>query len=457
MRTRLASALALLALTVGGLVALVPQHTAVAADPTRYGEAQMPADSYPVRETWLYLEHWAGTIPERPIVQVDTEHANEKGFYFAVKNPTIPSNERQINWVFRPWGVDCDMTQYYNLVFNPWMNSYSCAADPDAFEAYVPGYQQKLAECQAAQGQPWKWTEAWNNWNCSNYNVSWDEIQIGWQGTQSTRCAPWETVAQCNDTSWNTKTATTWWVPQPDPCVGVRSDVNKFGTTAKGFRTTDADVNTDVPDCDGSALAPNCTSAQSASPACGGPIVPVTPDPTPTPTPTPTATPTPQPDSHTETATVTVSHPVTSTATVTESTTAKVKRKKVTVSVTRKVDGRRVTKSASRTIRTRGAGSAEVTRTHTDHYSGTGTASCTRPSQDEALACATAEAESLARTDAETRFSAVVSERALAFATAEARDRAKQAAREDARAQPVTRAMVRKAKRQARRVAISLF
>ncbi len=467
MRHRLFGLFTAALLAVAGMTTVLATQTAEASDPPRYGDAIMPSGFQPIPAQWMYMQRWLTGFPDKPILKVDTEHATAEGFYYAVRSGGIGS--RNVVWVYQRYGIGCDGEQAYNLVFNPWLNTYWCAEDPTFFEAYEPGYNQRTDACRAEQGQPWKSVRidgSGDCWNRELFQNSMIPLTIQ-HNTQSAYLAPWETEADLNDTSWNSLPALNFWVPEPDTCTGAPADSNR-----PARNPVEPVGNTNVPNCLGQDLAPNCTAATATDPACGGPIwpngaaspTPPTPTATPTqPTSTPTATPTQPttspstPGSVTSTQSVTDSFSVTGVATRTEQATVRLKRKTVRVSVTKTINGRQVTKTGEASIYVKRSAQATAEAMLTEQFSTTGTATCTLPTQQEADNCAIAEARENAAAIAADTYTSEMNSRAAAEASnkalAEARDRATTAAKNTV----ITKKMIRKAKRQARQRALAQF
>ncbi|WP_300641028.1 hypothetical protein [Nocardioides sp.] len=467
MRHRLIGLFTAALLAVAGMTAVLATQTAEASDPPRYGDAIMPSGFQPIPAQWMYLEFWMSRFPDKPILKVDTEHATSEGFYYAVRSGGVGS--RDVIWVYQRYGVGCDNEEYFNLVFNPWMNSYWCAEDGRAIQAVKPEYDQKTEVCRVEQGQPWKSARldgSWECWNRELYRNTSSALMIQ-HSTQSSHLAPWETGAELNDTSWNALPALNYWVPAPDGCTGVPTNGNRLN-----IDPAEPVGNTNVPNCLGQDLAPNCTAATATDPACGGPIwpngaaspTPPTPTATPTqPTTTPTATPTQPttspstPGSVTSTQSVTDSFSVTGVATRTEQATVRLKRKTVRVSVTKTINGRQVTKTGEASIYVKRSAQATAEAMLTEQFSSTGTATCTLPTQQEADNCALAAARENAAAIAADTYTSEMYSRAAAEASADALAEARSRATTAAQDTVITKKMIRKAKRQARQRALAQF
>jgi hypothetical protein len=238
--------------------------------------APAPADAsyYPLRDQATYTSIYNARFNN--IIHLDTEHATNDGFYFAIASASSGNGTRAMKWVHQPYGAKCS-DWLRDLVFNPFLNVYFCALNPDRAEAVVPGFTANSVACQGQSGRPWEIDNG--SGSCVGDNINIERRNISLAPNTLMGCAPWEDqslngsgVANCLYTSYSyiASPEADLYVPAPDACVGIPEGANAYQVS---YFTENAATN--VPNCTGAVNAPNCTSATTYHAACGG--VPLTP------------------------------------------------------------------------------------------------------------------------------------------------------------------------------------
>lgn len=348
---------------------------------------------------------------------VDTAHETAAGFYYAQAGHESQTG-RNFSWVYQPYGVRCLNDVTFDLVFNPWMNTYTCMFDAVAADGAFLGheYVNSTAACQQNGTKPWA-GGAVNEGTATCWNLGLLTAEQRWNAAPVSYhpCAPWETWP-CTNThySWENGGGAKPWVAQPDACTGVPANANAY---AAAYDADASPVGDPDASCTGAALAPNCTAAQSGLPACGGATennIPVGPLP---------AEGIPVGTDQTASATVSATGE-SQTVTATKYATA-TRTKSVTVSVTarRRAYGRVFTGvgHAQIVLASQESRSRTVTVT-TNGQERTATASCTAPTIEEATTCAhdKAHAAALALSNEATLESATSDATSIAAAEATA-------------------------------------
>jgi hypothetical protein len=226
------------------------------------------------------------------VLHVDTEHATPDGFWYAARgNISQHRGARSFTWNYQPFGMWCGYPSggLETLVFNPWLNRYTCEPDDTAMTSLDPDWASKTQACREQTGIPWTNYSGAVAGGCENWSALYKgyEASLKFEGGRGEICAPWEpqtapypsvSVKKSNvlcdqiHYTWESATPNSFWNPAPDSCAAVPADINMVAASAHpGLEELALRTGGDGT-CTGAAQAPNCAdlNANQSHPACTG-------------------------------------------------------------------------------------------------------------------------------------------------------------------------------------------
>lgn len=277
---RHASRLAVLALLVGMLAGtftvlgtIVAPNAAMAASGDGTVETGNPMAPTQADDTFTRIKDVSTYLGGHGVVAdvLHVERVGDLGFWFA-RYQDNTDGRRDFVWTWQPWGQKCKYANDANeLVFNPWLNIYECLSDVTVADRLEPGHDYVRASAECRSSKPWGIgiRQPSGAVDCQSVGLMANRWAASTPGARAYYgCAPWESSptnkAYCSDVhySWETNGDPDLWVAAPDTCTGLPASYN-------ARLQYDPETVPANPSCDGAALAPNCTPAQSDLAACG--------------------------------------------------------------------------------------------------------------------------------------------------------------------------------------------